>query len=224
MAIMLNINEIFLSIDGEVNHCHQGAFTTFVRVSGCNLRCKYCDTERAWEMDSGRNMATEEIVEKIESLKCNKVTITGGEPLWKIGGIQDLVHKLLWAKERYNISIETNGSFPIFDHVISGQLTYVMDYKLPSSGMMDRMMDLREFAKLSYFDFIKFVIIDRRDYEIAKSIKGQIQKRGGQARFAFSPVHGIMDGRQLIEWCKEDRLLDVIINLQLHKILDLEEG
>ena len=220
---MINIQEIFTSIDGEVNHQHQGCFTCFIRFSECNLRCKYCDTERAWTLDNSIEMFPPDILAQVEKSGCDKVTITGGEPLYQSDGLKELVHLFLW-NTHLSISIETNGSFSIFDHLISGRLTWVADYKLPSSGMMDKMMSLDNFAKLSYFDFIKFVIMDRKDYEVAKEIKKDIQKKGGQARMAFSPVHGIMDAGELIDWCKEDRVLDVIINLQLHKILSLKEG
>ena len=219
--MMLRVQEIFTSIDGEVNHHHQGCFTTFIRLAGCNLRCRYCDTERAWEKQSGTEMTTAQIMQVIESRGCQKVTITGGEPLWQMEDLQELVHCILWDSN-CNISVETNGTIPPFSHLITGRLTYVVDYKLPSSGMMDQMMYIGEFVKLSYFDFIKFVIMDRKDYIMARIVKKDIQQKGGKARFAFSPVHGTMDGEELINWCKEDRMFDVIINLQLHKILKVE--
>ena len=219
--MMLRVQEIFTSIDGEVNHHHQGCFTTFIRLAGCNLRCSYCDTERAWEKESGMEMSTNLIMQIIEAHGCQKVTITGGEPLWQMEDLQELVHSILWDSN-CNISIETNGTIPPFSHLITGRLTYVVDYKLPSSTMMDQMMCTGEFVKLSYFDFIKFVIMDRKDYIMARIVKKDIQQKGGKARFAFSPVHGIMDAEELINWCKEDRMFDVIINLQLHKILKVE--
>jgi 7-carboxy-7-deazaguanine synthase len=221
---MIRIQEIFTSIDGEVNHNHQGCFSTFIRFNGCNLRCKYCDTKKAQQVESGKLMLPQAITKEVQDRGCPKVTITGGEPLYQAGGLRELIDSLLW-NTHVSISVETNGSYIPFRPLVSGRLSWVMDYKLPSSGMQDQMLLPGAFAKLTGSDFIKFVIMDRKDYQVAKVVKKAIQRKGGCARISFSPVWGCgLDGRQLIDWCKEDKLFDVIINLQLHKILSLKEG
>lgn len=217
----LIVNEIFSSIDGEVNAYYQGCFTTFIRLAGCNLRCSYCDTKKAWEKDAGEKMEAWAIITQVNQLNSRKVTITGGEPLLQIRGLRHLFRFLSFQGTL--ISIETNGSLPIPFHIGSA-LNFVVDYKLPSSGVSQYMQPVKKFAELLPTDFIKMVINDRKDYEVAKMVKTQIQKRGGRAQFAFSPVHGVLEGGELIEWCKVDKLFDVIINVQLHKVLNLKEG
>jgi len=229
----MRINEIFLSIDGEVNRWHQGGFSTFIRVSGCNCHCLYCDTKYAQDSKSGIEMPINEIVEKVKEIGCPKVTITGGEPLLQKNELYSLVSKLTPIHEmRYNISIETNGSIAIPDWRMGAEkdfLNWIADYKLPSSGEDNKMQD-SNFMVLNGSDWIKFVIADIGDYIKAVDVKRRLQHSGCKARFAFSPAidqtspyDKIMPNtRILMKWLEEDKQFDAVLNLQLHKIAGLK--
>ena len=215
----MKIYSIFPSIDGEVSEFHQGRLTTFIRVSGCNLRCSYCDTKYALSMDSGIDMNVDEVMEKVKDIGISKVTITGGEPLLQAEELFRLTADL--TRQGYEISIETNGSFPLYGYGVG---SWVVDYKLASSGEQDKMkMDI--FRGLRSVDFVKFVIADRQDFNEAISVKKMLQSRlTYQAKFAFSPVYGGMDVNILINWLLEEEVYDAIINVQLHKLLNLKES
>ena len=109
----MRVNEIFRSINGEVNSIGQGSFCTFIRLAGCSLRCSYCDTEYAQDPKSGREMSVEEIITEVKNLGCRNVTITGGEPLDQRLDLHYLLQKLWFSK--HNIVVETNGH-----HSLSG--------------------------------------------------------------------------------------------------------
>jgi len=211
----MRIYSIFTSIDGEVNGWGQGGFSTFIRFAGCNLRCKYCDTIYAQGGFSGKEMSVTEILVRIESRGCKKLTITGGEPLFQLPGLEELVHYL----SRYDITLETNGSFFV-PNWLSGR-NIVMDYKLESSGQTVK-MNLDNFKGLKKTDFVKFVVKDRVDYDQAKKV---MEKVGGYSpvKFAFSPCYETMEGKKLVDWLIEDKLFDCIVNVQIHKCLGLVE-
>lgn len=213
----MKVYSIFNSIDGEVNLWGQGHFSTFIRLAGCNFEkrpCKYCDTKYAQSKDSGKEMSIEQIVEEVEKIGCKKVTITGGEPLLQGEEVRKLTRKLWFAK--HHTSIETNGSFPLLRGVFVG--SWVIDWKLTGSGMGEY-MKVEHFTPLSANDFVKFVILDKPDYEEAKLVCSILRKKGCGATFAFSPVRNILNPSELIDWMKRDRLFEVIINLQLHKYI-----
>jgi len=230
-ALKLNVYSIFQSIDGEVNYGHQGCFTTFVRLAGCNIKCAYCDTEYAQQASSGKTMGIEEIVKQIRVLggeRGKKVTITGGEPLLQQQNLYFLVKQL--DAYGYTVTIETNGTIKPSAGLLS--LAYfVVDFKLPSANIFQKgQLEGREFdyqyiQKNSYFedlcvdDCIKFVILDKHDFVCAVKVKRMAQKNGTNVRFAFSPVSGQCEPTELIEWIKEIQEFDVILNLQLHKII-----
>jgi len=215
----INIYSIFPSIDGEVSGYHQGRMSIFIRFAGCNVRCRYCDTGYALEMKSATcEMTPKQIVEKVSSYGINKVTITGGEPLLQAAGLNALT-KLLYRKG-FDISVETNGTLPI--DLSYGVGSWVVDYKLPSSGVHKFHEDT--FLKLDQMDFVKFVIMDRTDYLEALNFKDHLQEWGkSRCHFAFAPVHDKISADTLIAWLLEDRVSDAIINVQLHKVLNLKE-
>lgn len=218
----MRVYSIFRSIDGEVNHFHQGRFSTFIRLAGCNLRCAYCDTLYAQEKDSGTEMSVAYIVKEIEKLNCWKVTITGGEPLLQA---EELFELLRWLnRNEYRVSVETNGSQELLG---IGVGSWVLDYKLPSSGMMDH-MKIIEHVRLGEDDFVKFVIMDEKDFKVASETMLALQANRCRATFAFSPVDSVLDPKDLMRWIEESTggfwtPSDVVVNLQLHKYIGLVE-
>ena len=218
----MKLYSIFPSIDGEVNYYGQGSLTTFVRFAGCNLRCGYCDTKYANSEDKGKEKTVNEIINLIEKIGIKKVTITGGEPLIQNRKeMQDLIEKL--QDKEYKITIETNGSI---DNYLMPYIPYecnlVVDYKLPSSGM-EKSMKKNLFYNLTHCDFVKFVIGTVEDFNAANRKMNEFKENGCLAKFAFAPNHDTLIPKELIKWMMECKMQDVILNIQLHKYLDLKE-
>ena len=205
----LKVNEIFYSIQGESTRA--GAPCVFVRLTGCNLRCSYCDTTYAYE--EGVIMGIEEIVEKIKGFGCSIVEVTGGEPL-----IQDETPQLIATllDLGYTVLLETNGSKNIGP--VDKRCVKIMDVKCPSSGE-EKNNDLENLQRLNCGDELKFVIADRIDYDFAVEIVSRISEdiRKG-IHIHFSPCFGKIHPRELSEWILKDNL-DVRLNLQLHKYI-----
>ena len=204
----LIVNEIFYSIQGE--SVYSGRPCVFVRLTGCNLRCSYCDTIYAYE--NGSEMEIEPIIKLVDSFGCPLVEITGGEPL-----IQPetplLIHSLL--ENGYEVMIETNGSLDI--SIIDNRCIKIVDIKCPSSMESDK-NDLENLKKVSRKDQVKFVIGTRKDYEYAKKIKEIIPDRFPGHHILFSPVSGKIFPSKLANWILEDKL-DVRFHFQLHNII-----
>jgi 7-carboxy-7-deazaguanine synthase len=221
------IRSIFNSLDGEVNRWGQGTFTTFVRFGGCafggkNIHCSYCDTKYSQAKESGTEMSIQKIVNQVKLIGCEKVTITGGEPFVQRKELIELVDSLL--DNDFGISLETNGSYDVLD--IPPDVCIVMDYKLSNSGIPKSYMKTEHFTNLQPEDFVKMVVDTRESYEEAIQVKEALMDSGCEARFAFSPMWGILDPAQLFDWLQKDQLFDVILNLQLHKIIwpNVKEG
>ena len=204
---MLRVNEIFHSIQGESTHA--GRPCVFVRLTGCNLRCVWCDT--AYAFHEGREMAVAEVVERVAAFGCRLVELTGGEPLLQ----QETVSLLAALLERgHEVLLETGGSLPI-EQVPEG-VRRIVDVKCPGSGEVER----NRWENLDHLrpgDELKFVIADRADYVWAA---GQVRARQLEERcpLLFSPVHGALDPAVLAGWVLADRL-PVRVQLQLHKLL-----
>jgi len=221
----MRIYSIFPSCDGEVNRFHQGRLTTFVRFSGCNFDksfgkhpCTYCDTGYALSPTSGIEMTIDDVVQKIKGLGNKNVTITGGEPLMQARDFYELTQRLYWSN--YKVSVETNGSLPCKGYGVG---SWVVDYKLPSSGCMKE-MQYDTFLELGGNDFVKFVVKDEEDLTMALSVKHTLQTIAhSRVNFAFSPWYGELSPNELIRWLLEAKVYDVILNFQLHKVLDLNE-
>ena len=205
----LKINEIFCSIQGESTNA--GYPCVFVRLTGCNLRCSYCDTQYAY--DEGRDIDTEEIIKQVEAFQCQLVEITGGEPLLQRetpGLVQQLCDK------NFKVLMETNGSLNI--DLVDKRCVRIMDVKCPSSGESHR-SDRGNLDRLTTSDEVKFVIGNKEDYEFAKPILFRIRTASGSAiPVHFSPVFGKQDFRELAQWMLNDHL-DAKLQLQLHKII-----
>ena len=202
----MKINEIFYSIQGEGKLV--GLPTIFIRTTGCNLRCSYCDTTYAY--DSGEEMEIADIIEKIQNYPGKSICVTGGEPLIH-EETTPLINHLL--EKEYIITLETNGSTSI--ERVSGMknLLLSLDIKCPSSSMQHK-MNFRNISYLTTTDQLKFVIQNRDDYEYAKKI---LKKYMPKSAIFFQPVWGF-DIKTLSSWVLADGL-DVRIGFQLHKII-----
>jgi len=204
---MLKINEIFYSIQGESTYA--GERCVFVRLTGCNLRCTYCDTEYAFY--DGIELSIDSIIETIKSFNCNLVEITGGEPLMQ-SEVHDLMTKLCDAN--FTVLLETSGSLSI--EKVDKRVINIMDFKTPSSKM-DKKNHFQNVDFLKFNDEVKFVIGSQEDYIWAKNtiIKYNLDKK---VKVLFSSVFGIIEHEELVKWILEDRL-NVRYQLQMHKYI-----
>ena len=204
---MLKINEIFKSIQGESSHA--GLPCIFVRLTGCNLRCTYCDTEYAFY--EGKEMSVTDVVHAVERLKTPLVEITGGEPLMQ-KEVYSLMQTLL--DKQYAVMLETGGSIALDD--VPEPVIKIMDLKCPGSGEESR-NNYNNLNSLTLKDEVKFVILDRKDYEWCKTIlnKYAIHKK---TQVLFSPVYEKLDLKDLAKWVLEDNL-SVRVQTQLHKVI-----
>ena len=205
---MLKINEIYHSIQGESTHA--GRPCVFVRLTYCNLRCTYCDTEYAFY--EGKDMSVQQVIDEVEKYNCKLVELTGGEPLVQMDECLDLMKT--FCELGYEVMIETGGSLSIKD--IDPRVKIIMDLKCPSSGMEKKNL----FENLQYLkqtDELKFVIGNREDYEwsLEKIKQYNIQ---GKCTILFSVVFGELEPVQLINWILEDKI-DVRFQLQMHKYI-----
>ncbi|MBW2570139.1 MAG: radical SAM protein [Deltaproteobacteria bacterium] len=213
MALL--VNEIFYSIQGE--SIHSGRPCVFVRLTGCNLRCSYCDTGYAY--DKGSKMEIAAILDRVATYNCPLIEITGGEPLVQ-KETPDLIYCLL--EKGYEVLMETNGSFDI--SIVDKRCIKIIDIKCPTSGESDK-NDLNNLKKLDQKDQIKFVIGSRSDYEFAGKIIKLISSEFPGNQILFSPVSGKMAYAKLAKWILEDNL-NVRLHLQLHKIIwpEIQKG
>ncbi|MDA3860143.1 MAG: radical SAM protein [Melioribacteraceae bacterium] len=204
---MLKINEIFYSIQGESTYA--GERCVFVRLTGCNLRCTYCDTEYAFY--DGEDLQIDSIIEKIESFNCNLVEITGGEPL-----LQDGVYPLMeiLCDKGFTVLLETSGSLSIEN--VDNRVTNILDFKTPSSKM-DKKNDFNNVDFLKPKDEVKFVLGTREDYDWAKDIIIKY-KLDEKVTVLFSSVFGKIEHEELVNWILEDKL-NVRYQLQMHKYI-----
>lgn len=204
----LKITEIFLSIQGEAQST--GKPTVFVRLTGCPLRCHYCDSEYAFH--GGERFSIESILDKIKAYGVNSVCVTGGEPLAQTE-TRILLHEL--CENNYNVSLETSGALSIEN--IDERVSVVMDLKTPASGESIR-NDYHNIALLKQHDQVKFVITNRQDYEWAVFQLDRWQLKHKVAEILFSPACDQLEPAQLVEWILADRL-PVRFQIQLHKLL-----
>lgn len=202
----LHINEIFYSIQGESTHA--GRPCVFVRLTGCNLRCRWCDTEYAFY--EGRKMTIAEVATIVTSHQCNLVEITGGEPLLQ-EGIYPLADTLL--KSQHTVMIETSGAVDVSR--LDPRVIKIMDLKCPGSGECNRNL-WSNLGHLSARDEVKFVLADRADYEWARDTIRARSLDGRVNALLMSPVFGVLDPAELAQWILEDRI-PVRLQIQIHK-------
>jgi 7-carboxy-7-deazaguanine synthase len=205
---MLTVNEIFHSIQGESSWA--GTPCVFVRLTACDLRCSWCDTPYAFS--EGRKRTVEDVVAEVGRFGCQVVEVTGGEPLLQAEA-PALMQSLL--DRGHTVLLETGGHISL-EPVPAGVVT-VMDVKCPGSGEADR-TDWTNIDRLKARDEVKFVIRDRRDYEFARQVVRDRDLAPRVAAILFSPVHGVLDPRNLAAWLLEDRL-PVRLQLQVHKYI-----
>ena len=208
MEVKLRITEVFCSLQGESRTI--GRPTTFVRLTGCPLRCHYCDTEYAFS--GGELLTLSEILDRVRRFGVPHVTVTGGEPLAQVEARQ-LMELLVEAG--FKVSLETSGALSIAD--IDPNVSVVMDLKTPGSGESHRNL-MENISSLKSSDQVKFVITSREDYEWARF---QVDQFGLDRRVddvLFSPSFAEVQPTMLAAWILEDRL-PVRMQLQLHKIL-----
>lgn len=201
---MLRVTEIFHSIQGESSHA--GRPCAFVRLTGCNLRCRWCDSE--YTFTGGTKMTIDEVLEQVKSYGCNLVEVTGGEPLAQSESL-DLIRRL--CDEGLEVLIETSGSIDITP--VDKRARLILDIKCPGSGEVEknRWSNLEE---LRPDDEIKFVIADRADYEWARELI--TARRLDRWTVLLSPVWGEMEMKTLAEWMLADRVR-ARFQTQLHK-------
>ena len=204
----LRITEVFYSLQGESKTV--GKPTVFVRLTGCPLRCQYCDTAYAFE--GGEIVLLESLIVDVQSYQCKYVTVTGGEPLAQPNCL--LLLKMLCDAE-LNVSLETSGAMSI--ESVDNRVSVVMDLKTPSSLESDR----NDYGNISYLkekDQVKFVICDRGDYDWAKAKLDQYDLQAKVGEILFSPSFEQLAAADLAQWLLDDELA-VRMQLQLHKIL-----
>ncbi|MCH5267786.1 MAG: putative 7-carboxy-7-deazaguanine synthase QueE [Lachnospiraceae bacterium] len=210
-----HVAEIFESINGEGRFA--GELASFVRLKGCNLHCSYCDTAWACTGDASCQVVTEEqICRRVLDSGIRRVTLTGGEPL--AHPEIEVLLKRLSEEESLQVEIETNGSIPIrpFRHYKNSP-SFTIDYKLPGSGMEEHMCD-ENFRGITSADTVKFVVSHRADLERAEQVMTEYSLSDRCAVF-FSPVFGLIEPVEIVEFLRERCLNGVKLQLQLHKFI-----
>lgn len=203
------VSEIFLSIQGESTYV--GLPCIFIRLAGCNLECKWCDTPYARTPEEAREMKVDEVIKEVGKYDCWLVEITGGEPL-----LQDETRELAkrLADLDYKVLIETNGSISLKG--LDKRLIKIVDIKCPSSGQEGAFLT-DNLARLTGEDEVKFVIGDREDYEFAKGFaKEKLEDR--VPRVLFAPVRPTLDPAVLADWILKD-CLRVRLQVQIHSYI-----
>lgn len=206
-AVRLKITEIFHSIQGE--GLTAGVPTAFVRLTGCPLRCGYCDT--AYAFSGGEYLELAAIMTQVRGFGASHVTVTGGEPLAQAGCL-DLLTALCDAG--YQVSLETSGALDVAE--VDRRVVLVLDLKTPASGECAR----NRYANVEHLkpgDQVKFVLADRADYDWAVATAARY-RLGERATVLLSPVHGALEAARLADWMLADRL-SYRLQLQLHKLL-----
>ncbi len=204
---MLRVNEIFHSIQGESTHA--GRPCVFVRLTGCNLRCVWCDT--AYAFHEGDPMTIEEVLERVGSYRCPLVELTGGEPLLQPEAI-DLMRALL--ARGHEVLLETGGSLPI--ECVPAGVRRIIDVKCPGSGESGRNR-WENLDALRPGDELKFVIAGREDFDWAAR-ETRSRALHEKAAVLFSAVHGALPAGDLARWVLDDGL-PVRVQMQMHKLL-----
>jgi 7-carboxy-7-deazaguanine synthase len=205
---LLRVNEIFYSVQGESTYA--GRPCVFVRLTGCDLRCTWCDTPYAFYQGDSHPVTW--VLEEVAGFDCPLVEITGGEPL-----LQDDVYPLMegLVAADTTVLLETGGHRST--HRVPERVVTVLDVKCPASGEADR-MDWENLDRLRTYDEVKFVVADRADYEYARDVIARHDLGRRAAAVHLSPAHGVLPLRALSEWALTDRV-PARVQLQLHKYI-----
>ena len=204
----LRITEIFLSLQGEANTV--GKPTVFIRLTGCPLRCRYCDS--AYAFSGGELIEQADILNTVKGFGVQHVTVTGGEPLAQPGALPLMV---ALADAGLSVSIETSGALSVAE--VDSRVVKVIDLKTPGSGEVQRNL-WENVHYLNAHDQIKFVVCDRTDYDWARMRCDEYNLYAQVADVLFSPSHHQLASRDLADWIVADRL-PVRMQVQLHKLL-----
>lgn len=202
---MLQIFEIYKSLQGESSYA--GLPCIFVRLTGCNLRCSYCDTEQAFV--GGSKMSVEEVLAEVKRLGGSLVEITGGEPLLQ-AEVNELMAHL--CEMEYRVLLETSGGVSL--EPVPEKVHVIMDIKCPSSGESGE-LQVGNIERLKHQDEVKFVMADRYDYDWSVNA---IKEFDLPCSVLFSPVHGVLDPKDLAQWILDDQL-NVRMQIQQHKYI-----
>jgi 7-carboxy-7-deazaguanine synthase len=215
--IRIPMVEIFETVEGEGTRA--GFPTIFVRLFGCNLRCSWCDTKYSYPPEeAGQVMTIGEIIKEVLKYSSHYICLTGGEPLLYGEHSLALIKALLEIESLQDLHIETNGAIELgyfMERIDSPKVRYIMDFKLPDSGEMERML-YSNFALLRREDELKFVIASDADFNIAVQV---LDENPTAALPLFSPVWETMPPVRLVELMLQHKLSHVKLNLQLHKII-----
>lgn len=204
----MNICEIFYSIQGETTY--SGLPCVFIRTSGCNLRCSYCDTKYAYE--GGTEMSVDQVLDQARSYGCHLIAITGGEPLVQRETVGSLMASLL--KSGDTVLLETNGSLSM--ESVDDRVVKILDLKCPDSGMSER-MDWNNIQHLNEHDQVKFVLSSRRDYEWTREMLAKYPILN-KLEALVSIVFGALEARDVAKWMLDDKL-NARFQLQIHKYI-----
>ena len=210
---MYKVNEIFLSIDGE--GYRTGLPVVFIRLYGCNLNCSYCDTRYSCENQEYKEMSLYEVLVEVLNYGVPRVTLTGGEPLIH-PGVKDLINSLV--ANDIEVNIETNGAVDLDEFIefkYNSKVVFTMDYKCKSSGMEDKMI-LSNLEFLQPKDVIKFVVSNYNEMEKMEYI---LESSKCKAQAYVSPVFGAIEPKELVEYILDNKLNNVKVQVQLHKII-----
>ena len=219
---MYKVIEIFKSIDGEGRRA--GEVTTFIRLSGCNLKCSWCDTNYSQDGSCGTMKSLEEVMTEVESYNCRNITLTGGEPLIH-QNVDELILRLL--EEGYDINVETNGTVDIGKYINNqdfnnklGNLWFTIDYKAKSSGMNSR-MNIINFTELRDQDVLKFVVGSREELEDARTFLSELENHLQYIPYVyFSPVFGMIEPVEIVNFMIEQNFKSKVrVQLQMHKLI-----
>ena len=205
---MLTINEIFHSVQGESTYA--GRPCVFVRLTACDLRCRWCDTPYAFH--EGRKRSLDDVLGVVDSYRCDLVEVTGGEPL-----LQEAVYPLMAGllERGKRVLLETGGHRSTAR--VPEPVVTILDIKCPASGEAAK-MDWSNLQRLRPHDEVKFVVQDRADYDYARQVIVDHRLATRAAAIHLSPVHGVLHPRTLSEWVLADAL-PVRVQLQLHKLI-----
>lgn len=209
----MKVSEIFFSIQGESTYA--GLPCVFIRLAGCNLRCKWCDTTYAQTPERGEELSIDQIVNEAKKFKCRLVEVTGGEPMYQ-KETPELLNKFL--KLGYETLIETNGSVSL--EPVNANVIKIVDVKCQSSGQ-DGSFLMENLRFITLQDEIKFVIADRKDYEFARGFLERCIK-DKTTKILFAPVYPDMPFHELAKWILADGI-KVRLQLQMHKFIWGEE-
>lgn len=222
----LKILSMFLTVDGECNSYGPGVWSVFIRTAGCDVHCNWCDTKYSWSWKQGEVLSVDTIVARADTLAKHlpfkKITITGGEPLQQwYNGLRTLIDTLLFAGWR--ISIETSGCVRIPEELKNApNVCLVVDYKLPSSGVVMQPVPDNYDASLGQAHYVKFVIAGIKDFFGAVAMAKEMRDDGCEAQIYFSPCFGKTEARELFTWMKNNAICQqagVRFNMQIHKFI-----